>query len=147
MQLVNLPTMKDSVRHATYKAHLLTYYWKSKTYGIRPWSHLCALGGAHGLSVFNCVYYAVYNAMISEVLNSMLGYINLPDILQKIIQVNSCYLSLLCTYVLHLPMQHIVLKMNCIVTGGCLYSWSAFTIDMLRVGTYVRVYATIILKA
>lgn len=29
----------------------------------------------------------VYTEMIREVLNSMLGYISLPDILQKIIQV------------------------------------------------------------
>lgn len=30
----------------------------------------------------------VYTEMIHEVLNSMLGYISLPDILQKIIQVS-----------------------------------------------------------
>ena len=37
--------------------------------------------------IINFCSCAVYTVMIHEVLNSMLGYVSLPDVLQKIIQV------------------------------------------------------------
>ena len=42
--------------------------------------------------------YLVYNTIIGEILNSMLGYIGLPSILQKIIQVCCPLKALLLEY-------------------------------------------------
>lgn len=73
---------------------------------------------------FFCYCCLVYNTMIGEILNSMLGYIGLPDILQKIIQVCQLYTR---TYLSPLIAHNvpILFKVACtcslIMSQTCLY--------------------------
>ena len=94
-------SLKVSRKSSTTKMYLYTHCW-----------------------CFFCCCCLVYNTMIGEILNSMLGYIGLPDILQKIIQVCQLYTR---TYLSPLIAHNvpILFKVACtcsvIMSQTCLY--------------------------